>query len=71
MFNIVGLDVSESQLEQGNLILKFYIIFLRRRSKKFFTYISGRAIADFFFFFWLRTLSVIGASELSDVVIAV
>jgi hypothetical protein len=36
MFNFVGLDVSESQLEQGSLIMKFYIIFPRRRSKKFF-----------------------------------
>jgi hypothetical protein len=27
IFNIVGLDVSESQLEQGSLILEFYFYF--------------------------------------------
>jgi hypothetical protein len=55
MFNIVGLDVSESQLEQGGLILKFYItvFFLGVGVKSFLpTQLGGQS----------RTLSVTLAS---------
>jgi hypothetical protein len=47
MFNIVGLDVSESQLEQGSLILN-HSIFPRRRSKKLFYLYSLAAICGLY-----------------------
>jgi hypothetical protein len=50
IFYIVGLDVSESQLEQGSLILQFYctLFFLSVGVKICFTYIAaGRPVADF------------------------